>query len=107
MLTMSEMYEKAFMSQPPCRAGGEVPSQPNGLGAHHHQVAEFPLALQDADLLDRLGLEAVLPGLVRVEVADILVVRVRELEDIEDDGELLPLAREVVVEEDGDVDGGV
>ena len=56
--------------------------------------------------LDGPRLEAVLLTLVRVEVADILIVRVRELLDIEVDGELLPLVHDVVmVEEEGDVDG--
>ena len=64
----------------------------------------LPLAILDAHLLGVLRLEAVLPALLRVEVVDILHVRVRELVDIEDDGELLPLANDVVVEE-GDVDG--
>ena len=45
----------------------------------------LPLDLLEADLLDRLRFEAILPVLVRVEVADILIVRVRELVDIEDD----------------------
>ena len=44
-------------------------------------------------------------GTLRVEIADPLDVRVCKLEDIEDDGELLPLAREVVVGEEGDLDG--
>ena len=47
----------------------------------------------DARLLDGLRFEAVIPELLRVEVADILGVRVPELVDIEEDGELLVLAR--------------
>ena len=70
----------------------KFPSELNELGAPHHQVAEFPLAILDAHILDGLRLEAVLPVLVRVEVADILVVRVRELEDFEVEVDLLPLA---------------
>ena len=37
--------------------------------------------------------------------ADLLVLRVRKFVDIEDDEELLPLARDVVLAEEGDVDG--
>ena len=64
---------------------GEVPCELNELGSHHQHVAEIPIALRDADLLDGLRLEAVLPALVRVEVVDILLVRVHELVDTEDD----------------------
>ena len=53
--------------------------------------------------LDGPRLEAVLPALVRVEVADILIVRVRELVDIEDDVEPLARVHDVVVMEE-DVD---
>ena len=64
----------------------------------------LPLDLLDAHLLDGRRLEVVLPVLVRVEVADILIVRVRELEVIEDEVELFVFAHEVVVGE-GDDDG--
>ena len=83
---------------------GGVPCELNELGSHHQHVAELPLALSDARILGGLRLEAVLPALIRVEVADILVVRVPELEDIEDEVELLVFVHEVVVVE-GDVDG--
>ena len=63
-------------------------------------MAKIPLALPDVHILDGLRLEAVLPVLVRVGVADILDVRVHELVDIEDDVELLPLAHEVAVVEE-------
>ena len=76
---------------------GEVPCELNELGSHHQHVAELPLALSDARILDGLRLEAVFPALIRVEVADIVIVRVRELVDIEDDVELLPLAHDVIV----------
>ena len=54
-------------------------------------MAEIPLPLLDAHILGGLRLEAVLPVLVRVEVADILDVRVRELDDLEDDVEFFRL----------------
>ena len=73
--------------------------------AHHHQGAELPLARLDAHNLVVLRLEVVFQGLVRVEVADIVIVQVHELVDLEDFGELLPLGHEVVVAEEGDVDG--
>ena len=84
---------------------GDVHRERNELGAHHHRVAELPLAILDAHILDDLQLEAVLPTLGRVEVADILGVRVHELVDLRDDGELLPLEHDVVVDEEEDVDG--
>ena len=65
----------------------------------------LPLDLLDMDLLGGLRLEVVLPMLVRVEGVDILVVRVHELVDTEDNAELLPLPHDVVVGEEGDVDG--
>ena len=86
-------------------AAGEVPRERGELDANHQQVAEFPIALRDAQILSVLRFDAVLQALVPVEVADILLVRVHELVDIEDGVELLPLAPEVVVEEEGDVDG--
>ena len=67
------------------------------LGAHHQHLAELPLARLDAHLLGVLRFEAVIPALVRVEVADILIVRVRELVDIEDDVEPLARVHDVVV----------
>ena len=70
------------------------------LGANHQQVAVLPLDLLDADLLDGLRLKAVLPALVRVDVADIVDVRVRELGDIEDGVELVLCAHDVVVGEE-------
>ena len=66
-------------------------------------MAELPLALSDGRILDGLRREAVLPVLVRVEVADIVIVRVREHVDIEVDGDLLAFAHEVVVVVEGDV----
>ena len=100
---MSEMSEKAFMSPGAFTAAGEVPRERGELDANHQQVAEFPIALRDAQILSVLRFDAVLQALVPVEVADILLVRVHELVDIKDDGEF-PLANDVVVEE-GDVDG--
>ena len=79
---------------------GEVPRELNVLGANHQQVAVLPLDLLDADLLDGLRLKAVLPALVRVDVADIVDVRVRELGDIEDGVELVLCAHDVVVGEE-------
>ena len=86
---------------------GEVLHELDELGTHHQQVAELPLALLDARILWVLRFEAVLPALVRVEVSDLVDVGVRELVDLEDDGELLALAHEVVVEEEEGGDGGL
>ena len=84
---------------------GEVPRELNELGTCHQQLAELQLALLDAHILDVLRFEAVLPALVRVEVADLRVVQVGEFVDIEVDGEPLPIAHQAVVEEEGNVGG--
>ena len=71
--------------------------------AHNHQMAELLIALLDADILVVVRFEAVIRALFALS-ADLLVVRVHELVDLEDDGELLPRAHDVVAEEE-DVDG--
>ena len=66
-------------------------------------MAELLIALLDADILVVVRFEAVIRALFALS-ADLLVVRVHELVDLEDDGELLPRAHDVVAEEE-DVDG--
>ena len=92
---MSEKNEKSFIPQE-LGQQGDVPRELNELGANHQHVAVLPLALREAHHLHGRRLEAVLPALVRIEVAGILEVQVGEHEDIDDDGELPPLARGVV-----------
>ena len=65
----------------------------------------LPLDLLHVDPLNVLRLEAVLPALGSDEVADLLVIRVSDLEDIEDDVELLPVPHEVVVGKKGPLMG--
>ena len=48
-------------------------------------MAELPLAIRDTHILGVLRLESVIPPLGLVEVVDVLVVRVSELVDLEDD----------------------
>ena len=94
-LMTSKMNEKYFMS-PGALYSRMVQFRMNSVSlAPPSAGAELSLALLDALLLDGLRFVAVLQGLLRLEVADILIVGVGELEDIKD-GEELALARDVV-----------
>ena len=104
-LMMSEMSEKSFKSP------GALDSRRVKFPANSMSLAltisrcGASTRLRDAHFLGVLRLEAVLLTLCSDEVADILVVRVHELVDTEDNAELLPLPHDVVVGEEGDVDG--